>query len=216
MLIWGSADSVNGEATPPKKKPSKRHKEDGETKKEKKKKPPKVAVAKPKRTPPKPTPIPLYISLNLRLTLGIVPVDVEKQCGVWDPEKQSLCARSLTCKSHSMSAKRAVQGRSQPYDILLSLWQRKNQVKAAPAPKPVVIQEAEDVDSDEEVRLVMEGVKRRYCRPMEQRCIVGVRRKVRGMRMYEGLKVALLGGVVGMPAGGVGRGRRQSQVTDAT
>ena len=165
---------------------------------------------------PTPHPCPLHISLKGCLTSVIVPVDVEKQCGVWDPEKQSLCARSLTCKSHSMSAKRAVQGRSQPYDILLSLWQRKNQVKAAPAPKPVVIQEAEDVDSDEEVRLVMEGVKRRYCRPMEQRCIVGVRRKVRGMRMYEGLKVALLGGVVGMPAGGVGRGRRQSQVTDAT
>ena len=165
---------------------------------------------------PTPHPCPLHISLKGCLTSVIVPVDVEKQCGVWDPEKQSMCARSLTCKSHSMSAKRAVQGRSQPYDILLSLWQRKNQVKAAPAPKPVVIQEAEDVDSDEEVRLVMEGVKRRYCRPMEQRCIVGVRRKVRGMRMYEGLKVALLGGVVGMPAGGVGRGRRQSQVTDAT
>lgn len=144
-----------------------------------------------------------------------VPVDVEKQCGVWDPDKQTMCARSLTCKSHSMSAKRAVPGRSQPYDVLLSLWQRKNQVKAAPAPKPVAVQEADDVDSDEEVRLVMYGVARRYCRPMEQRCIVGVRRKVRGMRMYEGLKGALLGAVASVPAGGMGRGRRQSQATDS-
>lgn len=142
-------------------------------------------------------------------------MDVEKQCGVWDPEKQTMCARSLTCKSHSMSAKRAVPGRSQPYDVLLSLWQRKNQVKAAPAPKPTVVVEAEDVDSDEEVRLVMAGVARRYARPLEQRVVVGVRRKVRGMRMYEGLKGALLGGLAG-GGSGVGRGRRQSQVIEGS
>jgi SAGA-associated factor 73 len=140
-------------------------------------------------------------------------VDVEVQCGVWDPEKEAMCAHSLNCKSHSMSAKRAVQGRSQPYDILLSLWQRKNQVKAAPAPKPAVVVEAEDVDSDEEVRLVMAGVAKRYARPLEQRVVTGVRRKVRGLRMYEGLKGALLGGLAAGSAG-VGRGRRQSQAIE--
>ncbi|KAK6543828.1 phosphoribosylaminoimidazole carboxylase ade2, variant 2 [Orbilia ellipsospora] len=56
------------------------------------------------------------------------PVDVERQCGVPLPNGQ-LCARSLTCKSHSMGAKRAVQGRPAPYDTLLAAYQKKNQAK---------------------------------------------------------------------------------------
>jgi SAGA-associated factor 73 len=56
------------------------------------------------------------------------PVDVEKQCGVPLPNG-ALCARSLTCKSHSMGSKRAVPGRSAPYDILLAQYQKKNQAK---------------------------------------------------------------------------------------
>jgi hypothetical protein len=35
----------------------------------------------------------------------------------------------LTCKSHSMGAKRAVAGRSLPYDMLLAAYQKKNQAK---------------------------------------------------------------------------------------
>lgn len=125
-----------------------------------------------------------------------------------------MCARSLTCKSHSMSAKRAVPGRSQPYDVLLSQWQRKNQVKTATTQKAVQ-KETEDVDSEEEVRLVMEGVHKRYARPMEQRCIVGVRRKIRGMRMFEGLKGVLINAVQNVATSGVPKGRRQSQVADS-
>lgn len=56
------------------------------------------------------------------------PVDVEKQCGVTLPNGQQ-CARSLTCKSHSMGAKRAVPGRSLPYDMLLQAYQKKNQAR---------------------------------------------------------------------------------------
>lgn len=56
------------------------------------------------------------------------PVDVEKQCGVPLPNGLQ-CARSLTCKSHSMGAKRAVPGRSLPYDMLLQQYQKKNQAK---------------------------------------------------------------------------------------
>ena len=56
------------------------------------------------------------------------PVDVEKQCGV-PLEKGGMCARSLTCKSHAMGAKRAVAGRSMPYDILLAAYQKKNQAR---------------------------------------------------------------------------------------
>lgn len=56
------------------------------------------------------------------------PVDVERQCGVTTPSG-APCARSLTCKSHSMGAKRAVPGRSLPYDMLLAAYQKKNQAK---------------------------------------------------------------------------------------
>lgn len=56
------------------------------------------------------------------------PVDVEKQCGVPLPQG-GMCARSLTCKSHSMGSKRAVTGRSQPYDFLLAQYQKKNHAK---------------------------------------------------------------------------------------
>ena len=41
-------------------------------------------------------------------------------------DKGLPCSRSLTCKSHSMGAKRAVQGRSKDYGILLLEWNRAN------------------------------------------------------------------------------------------
>jgi len=53
------------------------------------------------------------------------PVDYDKQCGVIN-DKGLPCSRSLTCKSHSMGAKRSVQGRSRNYDDLLLDWQRAN------------------------------------------------------------------------------------------
>lgn len=61
------------------------------------------------------------------------PVDVEKQCGVVLPNG-AQCARSLTCKSHSMGAKRSVPGRSLPYDMLLQAYQKKNQARQQSRP----------------------------------------------------------------------------------
>ena len=93
-------------------KKSKKRKTDGEggEKEPKKKKAKKDEQPKPKVPKPK------------------GPVDVEKQCGVPLPNG-AFCARSLTCKSHSMGAKRAVPGRSLPYDMLLAAYQKKNQAK---------------------------------------------------------------------------------------
>ncbi|ORY87399.1 SCA7, zinc-binding domain-domain-containing protein [Leucosporidium creatinivorum] len=51
------------------------------------------------------------------------PVDVDKHCGVIN-DKGFPCSRSLTCKTHSMGAKRSVPHRSQPYDLLLAEWTR--------------------------------------------------------------------------------------------
>jgi len=58
----------------------------------------------------------------------LAPVDVEKRCGV-QLAHDALCASSLTCKTHSMGAKCAVLGRSQPYDILPAAYQKKNHAK---------------------------------------------------------------------------------------
>ena len=51
------------------------------------------------------------------------PINLDRQCGVIN-DKGLPCSRSLTCKSHSMGAKRNVPGRTQPYDTLLFEWQK--------------------------------------------------------------------------------------------
>lgn len=56
------------------------------------------------------------------------PVDIEKQCSV-TLASGNQCARSLTCTRHGMSAKRAVPGRSNPFDQLLAEYQRESSVK---------------------------------------------------------------------------------------
>lgn len=53
------------------------------------------------------------------------PTHLDKHCCVIN-EKGQPCSRSITCKVHSMVAKRAVQGRSKPYDELLLDWKREN------------------------------------------------------------------------------------------
>lgn len=97
--------AVKGTDDTKKGKKRKADEDDKEPKKKKKKDEPKAKTAKPKG-----------------------PVDVEKQCGVTLPNG-AQCARSLTCKSHSMGAKRAVPGRSLPYDMLLQQYQKKNQAR---------------------------------------------------------------------------------------
>ncbi|TKA81296.1 hypothetical protein B0A55_02860 [Friedmanniomyces simplex] len=99
------------------------------------------------------------------------PVDVERQCGVELP-LGGQCARSLTCKSHSMGAKRGVPGRSAPYDKLLADYQRRNQARMQKAAFDANAPELDDEDFllgeggrrlvvDEEVECaeVMEGIR---------------------------------------------------------
>ncbi|EFQ25379.1 hypothetical protein CGRA01v4_02659 [Colletotrichum graminicola] len=47
------------------------------------------------------------------------PVDIEHQCGVSLGEDRR-CGAALACKRHSIGAKRAVAGRSAPFDQLLA------------------------------------------------------------------------------------------------
>lgn len=136
------------------------------------------------------------------------PVNVEKQCGVLLPDG-SKCARSLTCKTHTMSAKRAVPGRSASYDVLLLNYQKMNQVKLA---SMSTVQQLADenealggsaVDPDEEVQLVMEGVQRSIPVPLEQNVIVPVRIKNSFIKMRELLANALLPRGVRPPSSGI-------------
>ncbi|KAL4656741.1 ataxin-7-like protein 1 isoform X2 [Arapaima gigas] len=46
--------------------------------------------------------------------------DPNKHCGVVDPESRKPCTRSLTCKTHSLTHRRAVPGRKKLFDSLLA------------------------------------------------------------------------------------------------
>ncbi|KAL8695042.1 MAG: hypothetical protein Q9218_000410 [Villophora microphyllina] len=127
------------------------------------------------------------------------PVDVEKQCGVLLPNG-GYCARSLTCKSHSMGSKRAVPGRSLPYDTLLNQYQKRNQAKqqkAAMDANAPLADEHDDpnnpVDSDEEKELVMAGIARSRPQPLYQHVHVNLREKHRRIRIKDALFQALTG-----------------------
>ncbi|KAI1820997.1 SCA7, zinc-binding domain-containing protein [Xylaria intraflava] len=129
------------------------------------------------------------------------PVDVEKQCGVILPNGQP-CARSLTCKSHSMGAKRAVAGRSLPYDMLLAAYQKKNQAKqqkaALDANAPIEDDDEANggpVDSDEETAAVMGALARWNPQPvMPQPIFTPIKRTYQLARLREQLQTATNGG----------------------
>ncbi|GLB09171.1 hypothetical protein AtubIFM57258_005083 [Aspergillus tubingensis] len=148
---------------------------DKEPKKKKKKEEPKPKVPKPKG-----------------------PVDVEKQCGVTLPNG-AQCARSLTCKSHSMGAKRAVPGRSLPYDMLLQAYQKKNQARQqkaaidANAPLQDDLDNNGPVDSDEEKDTVMAAISRSHPYPMVTHTLISTKKKYQYVRIKEMLSHALGG-----------------------
>lgn len=128
------------------------------------------------------------------------PVDVEKQCGVELPQG-GQCARSLTCKSHSMGAKRAVPGRSAPYDKLLMEYQRKNQAKLQKAAFDANAPNPDDndlptgpVDSEEEKDAVMASITRSWGgRPIYQPVHVPLRKKYEYNRIKGMLSSAFAG-----------------------
>ncbi|KAF2112592.1 SCA7, zinc-binding domain-containing protein [Lophiotrema nucula] len=130
------------------------------------------------------------------------PVDVERQCGVPLPNS-GFCARSLTCKSHSMGLKRAVPGRSLPYDMLLAQYQKKNQAKQqraaidANAPLPEDLEPTGAVDSDEEKESIMAALQRHRPRPMASFTHIDQKTKYQYIRMKDMLRSAL-----GAPHGG--------------
>lgn len=70
------------------------------------------------------------------------PVDLDSQCGVINA-KGIPCSRSLTCKTHPMGAKRAVEGRSKPYDVLTYEFEVKRKPELADKPLPKAVTQFE-------------------------------------------------------------------------
>ncbi|KAJ5039081.1 uncharacterized protein L3040_006751 [Drepanopeziza brunnea f. sp. 'multigermtubi'] len=129
------------------------------------------------------------------------PVDVERQCGVI--KEGTPCARSLTCKSHSMGAKRAVPGRSLPYDMLLAAYQKKNQAKqqkaAIDANAPLEDEEEGNgpVDSDEELAAVQLGLANWNPQPVVPPLeLMPIERQYQKARLREQMMNATNGGTV--------------------
>ena len=141
------------------------------------------------------------------------PVDVEKQCGVELPQG-GQCARSLTCKSHSMGAKRAVPGRSAPYDKLLMDYQRKNAAKQQKAQFDANAPNPDDydlpsgpVDSDEEKDAIMSSIAANWGgQPLHQPVHVPLRQKYELNRMKGMLSSAFAGNRSGVFGGAANTG----------
>ncbi|KAI2661674.1 Ataxin-7-like protein 2 [Labeo rohita] len=49
----------------------------------------------------------------------VLKCDLDKHCGVMDPERKKLCTRLLTCNIHSIHQRRQVVGRRKPFDQLV-------------------------------------------------------------------------------------------------
>lgn len=96
-----------------------------------------------------------------------------------------------------MGAKRAVPGRSLPYDMLLAAYQKKNQAKqqkaAIDANAPLEDEEEANgpVDSDEELQSVMAGVSNWNPQPLvEPEPLMPITRKYSKAALYEQLRQA--------------------------
>ncbi|KAK6093215.1 hypothetical protein, variant 1 [Batrachochytrium dendrobatidis JEL423] len=99
------------------------------------------------------------------------PINLDLQCGVMH-DNGLPCARSITCKIHSVSLKRAVAGRTHPYDSLYQEYQAKallargfKDAKSAIASKSMArttmesVMGAEKINQEEEVNRVMAALK---------------------------------------------------------
>lgn len=64
--------------------------------------------------------------------------DPNKHCGVTTGESQKPCTRSLTCKAHTLSLRRLVDGRIKSFDVLLAEHRAAKQASLV-SPPPLII-----------------------------------------------------------------------------
>ncbi|ORZ33693.1 SCA7, zinc-binding domain-domain-containing protein [Catenaria anguillulae PL171] len=103
------------------------------------------------------------------------PIDLDKQCGVILSSGEP-CRRSITCKNHSIGAKRNVPGRSQSYDVLFDLYKGNLKLEkdalsraAAAADALAELPALPDKSPDEEGADIMDAIKRLQPGPLVPR-----------------------------------------------
>ncbi|KAJ3371720.1 hypothetical protein GGF31_002699 [Allomyces arbusculus] len=109
-----------------------------------------------------PVPVPVATAKANKKKHG--PIDLDKQCGVLTADGFP-CHRSITCKNHPIGQKRTVAGRSQPYDVLVDLFQKSKQsathaAAAAPSALDADILNLAALDPDAEGSEVLDGIKK--------------------------------------------------------
>ncbi|XP_017595290.1 PREDICTED: ataxin-7-like protein 2 [Corvus brachyrhynchos] len=62
--------------------------------------------------------------------------DLNRQCGVRNPDTNKLCTRLLTCKIHSVHQRREVQGRAKDFDVLVAELKASTRRGDAPTTSP--------------------------------------------------------------------------------
>ncbi|XP_016397776.1 ataxin-7-like protein 2 isoform X2 [Sinocyclocheilus rhinocerous] len=71
--------------------------------------------------------------------------DLDKHCGVMDPERKKLCTRLLTCNIHSIHQRRQVLGRRKPFDqLVMELKMSSKPRERPPLPREVPGENRED------------------------------------------------------------------------
>ncbi|XP_061488533.1 ataxin-7-like protein 2 isoform X3 [Rhineura floridana] len=68
--------------------------------------------------------------------------DLNRQCGVVNPETKKVCTRLLTCKIHSVHQRREVQGRAKDFDVLVAELKASGRKGESPKDKSPVRKEA--------------------------------------------------------------------------
>ncbi|XP_062996689.1 ataxin-7-like protein 2 [Elgaria multicarinata webbii] len=68
--------------------------------------------------------------------------DLNRQCGVVNPETKKVCTRLLTCKIHSVHQRREVQGRAKDFDVLVAELKANARKGESPKDKSPVRKEA--------------------------------------------------------------------------
>ncbi|KAJ3361526.1 hypothetical protein GGF32_007284 [Allomyces javanicus] len=124
----------------------------------------KKAAAAPSATADVAEPVPVPVATAKANKKKHGPIDLDKQCGVLTADGFP-CHRSITCKNHPIGQKRTVAGRSQPYDVLVDLFQKSKQsathaAAAAPSALDADILNLAALDPDAEGSEVLEGIKK--------------------------------------------------------
>ncbi|KAM6237145.1 LOW QUALITY PROTEIN: ataxin-7-like protein 2 [Porphyrio hochstetteri] len=73
--------------------------------------------------------------------------DLNRQCGVLNPDTKKICTRLLTCKIHSVHQRREVQGRAKDFDVLVAELKASSRKERSPPGKELLPPPQQDPSS---------------------------------------------------------------------